>query len=153
VSICSAATPMSSTAGQARQSFHNLKSKFMGMGSLLKPLLPPPIVTLNLASGSDQQHSSSHGGQPVPQTTRGTLQLPISPFGGQPADYSQVSRPGNLTLAPMTPQMGGNIAFQRRHPVRAQPDETVCDDRYGICIRKTQYREDQQDRVSTSFTH
>jgi hypothetical protein len=83
----------------------------MGMGSLLQPLLPPPI-TLNLASGSDQQQSSSHGGQQVPQTTRGTLQLPISPFGGQPAaDYSQVSRPANLTLAPMTPQMGGNIAF------------------------------------------
>ena len=53
----------------------------------------------------------------------------------------------------MTPQMGGNIAFQRRHPVRAQPDETVCEERYGICIRKTQYREDQQDRVSTSFNY
>jgi hypothetical protein len=44
--------------------------------------------------------------------------------------------------------MGGNIAFQRRQPVRPQYDETVGSERYGVCIRKTDYREDQQDRVS-----
>ena len=53
-----------------------------------------------------------------------------------------------LTLAPMTPQMGGNIAFQRRQPVKQCPDETVCNERFGVCIRKTIYRPDQEDRVS-----
>ena len=49
----------------------------------------------------------------------------------------------------MTPQMGGNCAYQRRQPVRKCPDETVSDERYGICIRKTSYRTEQEDRVSS----
>ena len=44
--------------------------------------------------------------------------------------------------------MGGNIAFQRRQPVKPCPDETVCSERYGVCIRKTCYRTEQEDRVS-----
>ena len=49
----------------------------------------------------------------------------------------------------MTPQIGGNVAFQRRQPVRPCPDETISDPRFGICIRKTQYRKEQEDRVSS----
>ena len=48
----------------------------------------------------------------------------------------------------MTPQMGGNLAFHRRQPVRPCPDETVCSERFGVCIRKTCYRTEQEDRVS-----
>ena len=48
----------------------------------------------------------------------------------------------------MTPQMGGNLAFQRRQPVRPCHDETVCRERFGACIRKTNYRTEQEDRVS-----
>ena len=47
--------------------------------------------------------------------------------------------------------MGGNIAYQRRQPVRQCPDETISDERFGICIRKTNYRPEQEDRVSQSF--
>jgi hypothetical protein len=45
--------------------------------------------------------------------------------------------------------MGGNIAFHRRQPVKQCPDETICNERYGVCIRKTNYRPEQEDRVST----
>mmetsp|Transcript_23113 Transcript_23113/g.30782 ORF Transcript_23113/g.30782 Transcript_23113/m.30782 type:complete len:107 (-) Transcript_23113:1165-1485(-) len=55
-------------------------------------------------------------------------------------------RPNVPILAPMTPQMGGNIAYLRRQPVKHCPDETVCNPRYGVCIRKTQYRRQQEDR-------
>ena len=51
----------------------------------------------------------------------------------------------------MTPQMGGNLAYQRRQPVRKCPDETVHNDRFGVCIRKTNYRPEQEDRVSSLF--
>ena len=50
----------------------------------------------------------------------------------------------------MTPQMGGNLAFHRRQPVRPCPDETVNSERFGVCIRKTCYRTEQEDRVSES---
>ena len=52
----------------------------------------------------------------------------------------------------MTPQMGGNLAFHRRQPVRPCPDETVCSERFGVCIRKTCYRTEQEDRVSYRIT-
>ena len=48
--------------------------------------------------------------------------------------------------------MGGNIAFQRRQPVRKCPDETICNERFGVCIRKTNYRSEQEDRVSNHFS-
>ena len=47
--------------------------------------------------------------------------------------------------------MGGNLAYQRRQPVRKCPDETVHNDRFGVCIRKTNYRPEQEDRVSSLF--
>ena len=47
-----------------------------------------------------------------------------------------------LTLAPMTPQMPGNFAYHRRQPVRQCPDQTVCNERFGVCIRKTTYRKE-----------
>lgn len=49
----------------------------------------------------------------------------------------------------MTPQMGGNLAFQRRQPAKQCPDQTVNNERFGVCIRKTNYRAEQEDRVST----
>ena len=52
----------------------------------------------------------------------------------------------------MTPQMGGNLAFHRRQPVRPCPDETVNSERFGVCIRKTCYRTEQEDRVSESVS-
>ena len=133
---------VSSTAGQVRSGFNQLRSKFMAAKpNLLAPLLPP--VT---PQGATEQASS---GQQVPQTTRGTLQLPITPFGGQ-AENAQMTRQNLLSLAPMTPQMGGNIAYHRRQPVRQCQDETVYNERYGVCIRKTSYRPEQEDRVSAA---
>jgi len=34
--------------------------------------------------------------------------------------------------------------------VRTCPDETVCAERFGLCIRKTDYRSEQEDRVSNA---
>ena len=136
------------------------------MPSLLAPLILQP-TTPNCAN---EQPSLS---QQIPQTTRNALQLPITPLGGhqpqmqlqldqnqlnlpqQAPQYQQQApfqlnlvRPQISNLAPMTPQMGGNLAYLRRQPVRLCHDETICNARYGVCIRKTQYRRQQEDRVS-----
>ena len=112
-----------------------------------KPSLLAPLIPLETPQATNEQ---ANNGQQVPQTTRGALQLPITPLGGQ-ADFRQVTRQNQLTLAPMTPQMGGNIAYQRRQPVRPCLDETVNNERFGVCIRKTNYRKQQEDRVSIIY--
>ena len=41
------------------------------------------------------------------------------------------------------------MTYQRRQPVQPALDETICKERFGVCIRKTNYRASQEDRVST----
>lgn len=106
----------------------------------------PTLLSCLLDDNSQQQESGSFSrpntcSQPPPLTTRaGGLQLPITPGAS--------GRNQQLSQQPMTPQMGGNIAYHRRQPIRECPDETVCADRYGVCIRKTNFRVSQEDRVS-----
>ena len=45
------------------------------------------------------------------------------------------------------------MTYQRRQPVQPCLDETICKERFGVCIRKTNYRASQEDRVSTSLNN
>ena len=65
-----------------------------------------------------------------------------------PVYTGQLGKQNSTNQAPLTPHYGGNLAYHRRQPVRPQEDATICNERYGVCIRKTSYRPEQEDRVS-----
>ena len=51
-------------------------------------------------------------------------------------------------FAPVTPSLRNHPTYYQQQQPVAQPDSTIENPRYGVSIRKTQFRNTQEDRVS-----